>query len=54
MQWLVIAFLVSLCALLLAAAGMAIHVWLRRAHMRAAEQPEAVEFDEETDLESRI
>lgn len=34
MRWLMIALLVSLGALLLAAAGVARHIWLRRAKLR--------------------
>jgi len=34
MRWLIIALLVSLGALLLAAAGMARHIWVRRAKLR--------------------
>ena len=36
MRWLVIALLVSLGALLLAAAGVARHIWVRRTQMRSA------------------
>jgi hypothetical protein len=34
MRWLMIALLVSLAALLLAAAGVARHIWLQRARQR--------------------
>jgi hypothetical protein len=52
MRWLMIAFLVSLAALLLAAAGLARHIWLQRAQvkLRAASsglRPEAKEIDTE-------
>jgi hypothetical protein len=33
MRWLMIALLVSLAALLLAAAGLARHIWLQRSHL---------------------
>jgi hypothetical protein len=49
MRWLIIALLVSLGALLLAAAGMARHVLLHRAGKSPAIAPSA---PEETDLES--
>jgi uncharacterized protein (DUF58 family) len=35
MRWLMIVFLVSLAALLLAAAGLARHIWLQRARVKA-------------------
>jgi hypothetical protein len=38
MRWLMIALLVSLGALLLAAAGLARHVWLQRAQLRSNPQ----------------
>lgn len=34
MRWMMIVFLVSLAALLLAAAGVARHIWLQRARLR--------------------
>jgi hypothetical protein len=34
MRWLLIALLVSLAALLIAAAGMTIHIWVQRARLR--------------------
>ena len=52
MQRLMIALLVSLFALLLAAAGVARHIWLQRAALRATEPAEPVGHGEETDLES--
>ena len=53
MQWLMIALLVSLFALLLAAAGMARHIWLHRAKVHAIEPAESFGHGEETDLESK-
>ncbi len=53
MQKLMIALLVSLSALLLAAAGMTRHIWLHRAKPRATEPAEPVGHGEETDLESK-
>ena len=35
MRWLMIAFLVSLAALLVAAAGVARHIWLHRARLES-------------------
>jgi hypothetical protein len=35
MRWMMIALLVSLAALLMAAAGMARHIWLHRARIRS-------------------
>jgi uncharacterized membrane protein len=35
MRWLMIALLVSLAALLIAAAGMTIHIWVQRARLRS-------------------
>jgi len=35
MRWLLIALLVSLAALLMAAAGMTIHIWVQRARFRS-------------------
>jgi hypothetical protein len=50
MRWLMIALLVSLSALLLAAAGMARHIWLQRGRL---EQPSstAEETAHETEVE---
>jgi hypothetical protein len=53
MQWLMMALLVSLFALLLAAAGTARHIWLHRAKLHAIEPVESVGHNEETDLESK-
>ena len=41
MIWLVIAFLVSLGALLFAAAGLAHHIWLQRRKLRHKPQADA-------------
>ncbi|MGD0938912.1 MAG: hypothetical protein ABR905_04300 [Terracidiphilus sp.] len=35
MRWLLIALLVSLAALLIAAAGMTLHIWVQRARLRS-------------------
>lgn len=58
MRWLMIGLLVSLLALLLAAAGVARHIWLQRAALRRkpvanVELPHDPALDpaEETDLE---
>jgi hypothetical protein len=53
MQWLMIALLVSLSALLLAAAGVARHIWLQHARPRSTEPAEPARHGEETDLESK-
>lgn len=50
MRWLLIALLVSLGALLFAAAGVARHIWLQRTKARN-ELPAALESFEESDLE---
>ena len=50
MRWLMIAFLVSLGALLFAAAGVARHIWLQRTKPRD-EQSAALEPAGEPDLE---
>jgi hypothetical protein len=61
MRWLLIALLVSLFALLIAAAGVARHVWLQRARIRS--KPDAgagPDLDsapgpaEETDVETKV
>jgi hypothetical protein len=51
MRWLMIALLASLAALLLAAAGMARHIWLRRSRLeqRTASKDES---PQETEIES--
>jgi hypothetical protein len=50
MRWLMIALLVSLGVLLIAAAGMARHIWLQRAKLRSRTS-EALDTAEESDLE---
>jgi hypothetical protein len=50
MRWLMIGFLVSLGALLIAAAGMARHIWMQRAKLRRVPSA-ALEPGEESDLE---
>ena len=55
MHWLIIALVVSLGGLLLAAAGAARHVWLRRKRLKQSHlQSDAMVIGapEETDLES--
>lgn len=42
MRWLMIAFLVSLAALLVAAAGVARHIWLYRARLHRSPDAGAV------------
>jgi hypothetical protein len=46
MRWLMVVFLVSLGALLLAAAGMARHVWLRSRQKQHARQSDPALMDE--------
>jgi hypothetical protein len=41
MRWLLIVLLVSLAALLIAAAGMARHIWLQRARIRSKPSADA-------------
>lgn len=55
MRWLIIALLVSLGGLLLAAAGVARHVWLHRKRLKDGhlqEDRRALSAPEESDLES--
>jgi hypothetical protein len=52
MHWLMVALLVSLCALLVAAAGVARHIWLQHARQRGIESVRAARSGEEADLES--
>jgi hypothetical protein len=53
MRWLLIALLVSLGALLLAAAGMARHILVHRSkNSTAAPSRDSASISEETDLES--
>jgi len=49
MRWLLIVLIVSVCALLLASAGVAWHVW--RQHRKSATAPETA-VHEERDIES--
>lgn len=50
MRWLLIVLLISLGALLFAAAGVARHIWLQRTKTSRGLNP-AVETPEESDLE---
>jgi hypothetical protein len=50
MRWLMIGLLVSLGALLFAAAGVARHIWLQRAKLRH-EAPSVRDAAQETDVE---
>jgi hypothetical protein len=52
MRWLMIGFLVSLGALLLAAAGVAHHIWLQHRKLRSGTPPGDHVVIDETDLES--
>jgi hypothetical protein len=52
MRWLMIGFLVSLGALLLAAAGVAHHIWLQHRKPRGGTPPGDHVVVDETDLES--
>jgi len=52
MQWLVIGLLASLVALLIAAAGVARHIWRHRTRLSTAEPAEIIEPVDGTDLES--
>jgi len=61
MRWLLIALLVSLAELLMAAAGMTIHIWVQRARFRSKPSAGAghaleasVDQAEETDVETDI
>jgi hypothetical protein len=49
MRWLITGLLVSLGALLLAAAGVARHVWLQRTKLREESPARAIEASEEVD-----
>ena len=53
MRWLMVVLLVSLGALLFAAAGVARHIWLQRGNPQS-EPPVAIEPAEESDLESEL
>jgi hypothetical protein len=50
MRWLMIALLASVGALLLAAAGMARHIWLRRGHLEQ-QSPNSPDTLQETEIE---
>jgi hypothetical protein len=50
MRWLMIGLLVSLIALLIAAAALAVHVWLQRKRLRR-EALDPLAAGQETDLE---
>jgi hypothetical protein len=65
MRWLLICLFISVAALLLAAAGMARHIWLRRSGAANARTPglglfpnaaptEALDTAAETDLEHEL
>ena len=57
MRWLMIALLVSLGALLIAAAGLARHVWLHRRGKADDSQPGTLDVfggEKETDLKSEM
>ncbi len=61
MRWLLIVLLVSLAALLIAAAAMARHIWLHHARIRSKPSAEAGQTldsasgpAEETDAESKM
>jgi len=51
MRWLMVVLLVSLGALLIAAAGVARHIWQQRAKLRS-EPPQAIEATGKSDLEA--
>jgi hypothetical protein len=53
MRWLMIGLLVSLGALLFAAAGVARHIWLQRRKL-ASEAVAALDVGHETDLEREL
>jgi hypothetical protein len=65
MRWLLICLFVSVAALLLAAAGMARHIWLRRSGAPSGRTPglgllpssapaEAIDVAPETDMEHEL
>jgi len=57
MRWLLIVLLVSLAALLIAAAGMTLHIWVQRARLRSRPPKgagPAPDPAEETDQETEI
>ena len=51
MRWLLVVLLVSLGALLAAAAGVARHIWLQRAKL-PSDPPQAIEAVEKSDQEA--
>jgi hypothetical protein len=53
MQWLLVALLVSVCGLLLAAVGVARHIWRQRQRRSAGEPQETAEPPVEKQLESK-
>jgi len=57
MLWLLIALLVSLAAMLIAAAGGALHIWVQRARNRSrlsAGADAVPDTAEETDVETKL
>jgi hypothetical protein len=52
MRWMMIALLVSLGALLLAAGGVARHIWLRRSHLNSHPDAGAPGSKSKTTLDS--
>lgn len=61
MRWMMIALLVSLAALLLAAAGVARHIWLQRSRLSsnpdswpAAGEASSAAFDAVEEVDSKI
>lgn len=55
MRWLLIVLLVSLAAMLVAAAGMALHIWVRRARLSPRPSPgPAPDAAEDTDQETEF
>jgi uncharacterized protein YneF (UPF0154 family) len=53
MRWLVLCLLVSLAALLFAAAGMALHILMQRRQLRR-KPPDSIDPAEETDLKPEV
>jgi hypothetical protein len=57
MRWMLIALLVSLAALLIAAAGLARHIWLYRARLRSkppADAEKTLDSSQNQDEETRV
>jgi hypothetical protein len=61
MRWLLTALLISLAALLIAVAGMTLHIWVQRARLRSkpssgdGQLPDSTTLPaEETDVETEI